>query len=123
MLQSFLFIVPVEKILSEIALKYVDILIYVRYNVRYIQEISFMNSTTITNFRKNIYGMIERTVRYNEPVNILTREGNAVLISEEEYNNLLETLYLNSVPGMHEKLIDGLNTPLEETVSEDSVVW
>ncbi|MBQ6518005.1 MAG: type II toxin-antitoxin system Phd/YefM family antitoxin [Anaerolineaceae bacterium] len=82
-----------------------------------------MNSTTITNFRKNIYGMIERTVRYNEPVNILTREGNAVLISEEEYNNLLETLYLNSVPGMHEKLIDGLNTPLEETVSEDSVVW
>lgn len=82
-----------------------------------------MNSTTITNFRKNIYGMIERTVRYNEPVNILTREGNAVLISEEEYNNLLETLYMNSVPGMHEKLLDGLNTPLEETVPEDSAVW
>lgn len=82
-----------------------------------------MNSTTITNFRKNIYGMIERTVRYNEPVNILTREGNAVLISEEEYNNLLDTLYMNSVPGMHEKLLDGLNTPLEENVPEDSAVW
>lgn len=82
-----------------------------------------MNTTTITNFRKNIYGMIERTVRYNEPINILTREGNAVMISEEDYNNLLETLYLNSVPGMHEKLIDGLNTSLEDTVPEDSVVW
>lgn len=67
--------------------------------------------------------MIERTVRYNEPVNILTREGNAVLISEVEYNNLLDTLYMNSVPGMHEKLLDGLNTPLEETVPEDSAVW
>ena len=82
-----------------------------------------MNTTTITNFRKNIYGMIERTVRYNEPINILTREGNAVMISEEDYNNLLETLYLNSVPAMHEKLIDGLNTSLEDTVPEDSVVW
>ncbi len=82
-----------------------------------------MNTTTITNFRKNIYSMIERTVRYNEPINILTREGNAVMISEEDYNNLLETLYLNSVPGMHEKLIDGLNTSLEDTVPEDSVVW
>lgn len=123
MLQSFLFILPVEKVLSEIAVKYVDILRCVRYKVRYIQEISVMNSTTITNFRKNIYGMIERTVRYNEPVNILTREGNAVLISEEEYNNLLETLYMNSVPGMHEKLLDGLNTPLVETVPEDSAVW
>lgn len=42
MLQSFLFILPVEKVLSEIAVKYVDILRCVRYKVRYIQEISVM---------------------------------------------------------------------------------
>lgn len=37
-----------------------------------------------------------------------------MLISEEDYNNLVETMYLNSIPGMSEKLKDGIETPLEE---------
>ena len=78
-----------------------------------------MTTTTITNFRKNIYSMVENTVRFNEPVNITTKDGNAVMISEEEYLGLIETLYLTSVPGMKEKLVEGLNTPLAETVSEE----
>ena len=82
-----------------------------------------MTTTTITNFRKNIYSMVENTVRFNEPVNITTKDGNAVMISEEEYLGLTETLYLASVPGMKEKLVEGLHTPLAETVSEDEVVW
>ena len=82
-----------------------------------------MTTTTITNFRKNIFGMIENTIRYNEPLNILTKDGNAVVISEAEYKSLVETLYLSSVPGMREKLIEGLNTPLEDTVPEEEVVW
>ena len=82
-----------------------------------------MTTTTITNFRKNLYSMVENTVRFNEPVNITTKDGNAVMISEEEYLGLLETLYLTSVPGMKEKLLEGLDTPLSETVSEEEVVW
>ena len=82
-----------------------------------------MTTTTITNFRKNVYSMVENTVRFNEPVHITTKDGNAVMISEEEYLGLIETLYLTSVPGMKEKLIEGLNTPLTETVSEEEVVW
>ncbi|MBR2728646.1 MAG: type II toxin-antitoxin system Phd/YefM family antitoxin [Lachnospiraceae bacterium] len=82
-----------------------------------------MTTTTITNFRKNVYSMVENTVRFNEPVNITTKDGNAVMISEEEYLGLIETLYLTSVPGMKEKLIEGLNTSLAETVSEEEVVW
>lgn len=82
-----------------------------------------MNATTITNFRKNIYGMIENTIRYNEPLSIISKTGNAVVLSEEEYNSLVETLYLNSIPGMKEKLVEGLNTPLEDTVPEEEVVW
>ena len=81
-----------------------------------------MNATTITNFRKNIYGMIENTIRYNEPLSIISKTGNAVVLSEEEYNSLVETLYLNSIPGMKEKLVEGLNTPLEETIPEEEVV-
>ena len=82
-----------------------------------------MTTTTITNFRKNVYSMVENTVRFNEPVHITTKDGNAVMISEEEYLGLIETLYLTSVPGMKEKLVEGLNTSLAETVSEEEVVW
>ena len=80
-----------------------------------------MTTTTITNFRKNVYSMVENTVRFNEPVTITTKDGNAVMISEEEYLGLIETLYLTSVPGMKEKLVEGLNTPLADTVSEEEV--
>ena len=67
--------------------------------------------------------MVENTVRFNEPINITTKDGNAMLISEEEYLGLIETLHLASGPGMKEKLIDGLNTPLSDTVPEEEVEW
>ena len=58
-----------------------------------------------TSFRKQLFELIEQTIKYNEPVNINTKNGNAVLISEEEYNSLMETIYLTSIPGMKEKLL------------------
>lgn len=73
-----------------------------------------MINTNATNFRKNMFELIDQTVKYNEPVNISTKSGNAVLISEEEYNNLVETLYLNSIPGMSERLKEGVEAPLAE---------
>lgn len=81
-----------------------------------------MLNTNITNFRKNIFGILENTIKFNEPVNISTKEGNAVIISEEDYNGLMETLYLSSVP-MKEKIIEGLHTPLNECLSETEVQW
>ena len=82
-----------------------------------------MLNTNITNFRKNIFGILEQTIKYNEPVNISTTLGNAVIISEEDYNGLMETLYLSSIPNMKEKLIDGMNTPLDECIPENEVEW
>jgi PHD/YefM family antitoxin component YafN of YafNO toxin-antitoxin module len=82
-----------------------------------------MLNTNITNFRKNIFGMLEQTIKYNEPVNISTKDGNAVIISEEDYNGLMETLYLSSVPAMKEKIIEGLRTPLDECLPESEVQW
>ena len=73
-----------------------------------------MINTNVTNFRKQIFELIDQTVKYNEPINISTKSGNAVLISEEDYNNLVETMYLNSIPCMSEKIMDGIETPLEE---------
>lgn len=82
-----------------------------------------MLSTNITNFRKNIFGMLEQTIKFNEPVNISTKDGNAIVISEEDYNGLMETLYLSSIPAMKEKIIKGLKTPLDECLPEDEVQW
>ena len=67
--------------------------------------------------------MLEQTIKYNEPVNISTKDGNAVIISEEDYNSLMETLYLYSIPEQREKIIEGLNTPIEECVTEYEVEW
>lgn len=53
-----------------------------------------MYNTNITNFRKNIFNILEQTVKYNEPVNITTKDGNAVIISEDDFNGLMETLTL-----------------------------
>ena len=82
-----------------------------------------MTNTNITNFRKNIFALLEQTIKYNEPVNISTKDGNAVILSEEDYRGLMETLYLSSLPGMKETIIEGLNTPLDECIPEEEVVW
>lgn len=82
-----------------------------------------MINTNITNFRKDIFGMLEQTVKYNEPINVNTKDGNAVIISEEDYNGLMETLYLSSIPGMKEKIVEGLKTPIEDYIPEDRVEW
>ena len=59
-----------------------------------------MDSINITNARKNLYQLVsEVNVGYN-PVTIINNRGkNAVLISEEEWKNIEETLYLSSIPG------------------------
>ncbi len=82
-----------------------------------------MLNTNITNFRKNIFGMLEQTIKFNEPINISTKDGNAVIISEEDYNGLIETLYLSSDPAMKQKIVEGLHTSIDDCLSEDEVQW
>ncbi len=82
-----------------------------------------MLHVNVTNFRKNIFGLLEQTVTYNEPVNVSTKSGNVVLLSEDDYNGLMETVYLMSIPGMKEKLVEGKNTLIENCIPEDEVEW
>lgn len=73
-----------------------------------------MTNTNATNFRKNMFEYLNQAVMYNDVININTKNGNAVVMSEEDYNALMETLYLTSVPGMKARLEEGLATPIEE---------
>ena len=55
-----------------------------------------MTNTNATNFRQNLFEYLNQAILYNDVVNVNTKNGNAVDISEEEYNGLLESLYLLS---------------------------
>lgn len=82
-----------------------------------------MTNTNITNFRKDIYELLEQTIKYNEPINISTKNGNAVVLSEEDYNSLMETLYISSIPELKEDIVKGLKEPIEECIDEEEVEW
>ena len=82
-----------------------------------------MINTNVTSFRKKIFSVLEQAVKYNQPVNISTKDGNAVIISEEDYRSLIETLYISSVPGLKEQILAGMKESLSESVSEDKVQW
>ena len=82
-----------------------------------------MTNINITNFRKDIYELLKRTIKYNEPINVSTKNGNAVILSEEDYNNLMETLYISSIPGLKEDIIEGLKEDIKDCVDEKEVEW
>ncbi|MBQ9298269.1 MAG: type II toxin-antitoxin system Phd/YefM family antitoxin [Clostridia bacterium] len=82
-----------------------------------------MTNTNITNFRKNIYKLLESAVEYNETINVSTKKGNAVIMSEEDYNNLIETLYISSIPNLKEDITEGLKEDIKECIDEKEVKW
>jgi PHD/YefM family antitoxin component YafN of YafNO toxin-antitoxin module len=88
-----------------------------------VKEGSAMQSTNATAFRKDLFRLLEQTVKYNEPISVTTKDGNAVIISEEDYNGLLETLYLSSMPKLKKDIVEGMNTAVAELISEDEVEW
>lgn len=47
----------------------------------------------------------------------------AIVLSEEDYNNMIETLYISSIPGLKEDIANGLKEPLEDCASENEVEW
>ena len=73
-----------------------------------------MENVNATNFRKNIFEYLNSAVSFGDVINISTKNGNAIVISEDEYNSLVETVYLLSIPGMKEKLIEGKKASLDD---------
>ena len=82
-----------------------------------------MTNTNITNFRKNKYKLLENAVEYNETINVSTKKGNAVIMSEEDYNSLVETLYISSIPELKEDIKKGLKEDIEDCIDENEVDW
>ena len=65
--------------------------------------------------------LIRATARSHEPVLITGKTGNAVLLSEDDWRSIQETLYLLSVPGMRDSIRKGLKTPVAKCV--ETIAW
>ena len=87
------------------------------------EGVNIMTNTNITNFRKDIYNLLENTIKYNEPINISTKNGNAIVLSEEDYNSIMETLYIMSIPNLKEEIVKREKDNDEEYVDESEVKW
>ena len=77
-----------------------------------------MTTVNVTEARANLYKLIDDASVNHEPVVITGKRGNAVLLAEGDWNAINETLYLLSVPGMRESIIEGMQENLEETSTE-----
>jgi len=68
--------------------------------------------------RARLYRLIDEAASSHEPVFITGKRSNAVLVSEEDWRSIQETLYLLSIPGMRESIVEGLKTPVEKCATE-----
>jgi antitoxin YefM len=79
---------------------------------------SAMKTITASKARANLYRLIDETADSSEPVQITGRRTNAVLVSEQDWRAIQETMYLLSIPGMRESIRRGMKTPIAECAEE-----
>ncbi len=77
-----------------------------------------MATITASEARANLYRLIDEAAASHEPLLISGKRSNAVLVSEEDWQAIQETMFLLSVPGMRESIREGMDTPIEECGQE-----
>ncbi len=77
-----------------------------------------MKTISVSQARANLYKLLEEAGQSHEPLVITGKRGNAVLVAEEDWRAVQETLYLLSIPGMRESIREGLDTPVEECAED-----
>ncbi len=73
-----------------------------------------MTTLSATEARTKLYKLLDETTASHEPVQITGKRGNAILVSEDDWRSIQETLYLLSIPGMRQSIRKGLKTPLDK---------
>ena len=78
-----------------------------------------MRTINVTKARADLYNLLLETSESHEPIHITGKKTNAVLLAEDDWRAIQETLYLSSIPGMRESIIEGLDSGIEETEELD----
>jgi len=77
-----------------------------------------MTAITASEARANLYRLIDEAASSHQPLLISGKRNKAVLISEEDWEAIQETLFLLSVPGMRESIREGMETPVDECAED-----
>jgi antitoxin YefM len=80
-----------------------------------------VTSISATEARKRLYTLLDDVAASHEPIEITGRRSNAVLVSEDDWRAVQETLHLLSIPGMRESILEGMATPVEDL--DDKLDW
>jgi antitoxin YefM len=80
-----------------------------------------MTNISATEARKQLYKLVDQVQESHEPVQITGKRGSAVLVGEDDWRAVQETLYLVSIPGMRESIVEGMATPVDDL--EDELDW
>ena len=80
-----------------------------------------MTNITATEARRRLYKLLDEVAQSHEPIRIAGKRNSAVLIGEDDWRSIQETLYLTSIPGMRESIIAGMKTQVEEC--EEKLNW
>ena len=77
-------------------------------------EVIAMTTLTASQARARLYKLLDKAASSHEPIQITGKRANAVLISEDDWRSIQETLYLLSIPGMRASIRKGLKEPVEK---------
>ena len=77
-----------------------------------------MKTITISKARANLNKLLDEARLSHEPIQIIGRDRNGILVAEEDWRAIQETLFLLSIPGMRESVREGIETPIEDCSKE-----
>ena len=77
-----------------------------------------MVNTNISNARADLYKLASTCIKYNDVVNISTKDGNVIMLSEDDYNSLIESLYLAGIKNVYEDIEEATKTPTSEFLKD-----
>ena len=77
-----------------------------------------MTSMSATEARKQLYKLLDDVAASHEPIEITGKRSSAVLVSEDDWRAVQETLHLLSIPGMRESILEGMATPADQLADE-----
>ncbi|MCL1820125.1 MAG: hypothetical protein FWG36_05660 [Oscillospiraceae bacterium] len=77
-----------------------------------------MRHITANVAQRDFNGILDTVIEFGESVSIATDKGTVILIGQEEWNGLLETIYLQSIPGMVESIREAREVPASERLED-----
>lgn len=80
-----------------------------------------MTTLTVSSARAKLYKLLDQAAATHEPIQITGKRSNAILISEDDWRSIQETLHLLSIPGMRESIRKGLKTPVKKLAKK--IAW